>query len=114
MTGEFMRMLETANTAFLAKTQRSLEEFLTSGFRCPEHNTKEGGGKASAHLSGQAADFFFAGNPGGRHNAYLALKCLLEAGFTRLGMGKRKYPGIVIHVDCASGADHPQELLWGY
>jgi uncharacterized protein YcbK (DUF882 family) len=59
---------------------------IVSGYRCPVHNAKVGGAKASQHLVGQAADL---------QVGYCNWQVAKRAGFT--GVGHRS--GQVTHVD---------------
>ena len=81
MNPEFLIKLDKARE--LAKTSF----FITSGYRCFEHNI----------------------NVGGRVGAqrYAILKGLLDAGFTRIGLGKT-----FIHVDCST--EKAQSIIWTY
>ena len=63
---------------------------ITSGYRTKEHNKKVGGSISSSHLKGVAADIYCE-NSGQR---FLIVKCLLNAGFKRIGIGDK-----FIHVD---------------
>ncbi len=64
---------------------------ITSGFRCPKHNKKEGGRKGSYHTQGMAVDYWVTG---------YSVKMLAEladyCGFTGIGTYKGKY---FIHAD---------------
>ncbi|TNE75110.1 peptidase M15 [bacterium] len=63
---------------------------ITSGYRTEKHNKKIGGSPTSSHLKGLAADIDCP-------NSYMRLdivRCLLDAGFVRIGIGKN-----FIHVD---------------
>ena len=70
---------------------------IVSGYRCPVHNRRVGGGRRSQHLLGKAADI-----PRGLVNVTQARR----AGFVGLGVS-----GVsVVHVDRRSGPD----ALWRY
>ena len=76
---------------------------ITSGFRCPAHNAAVGGAPSSAHLSGEAADFFVSGNI----DRFKFLEAAFVYGARRIGIGKD-----FVHVDVK--ADSPQEVCWLY
>ena len=46
---------------------------VTSGYRCPAYNKRVGGSTNSAHLLGQAADFYFASGILGNQNTRIAV-----------------------------------------
>lgn len=85
------------DAAFLSKLERAraiadTPFVINSGFRCPAHNKAVGGKPASAHLEGRAVDIAYKDS----NKAFLIIKGLLEAGFTRIGYNtKHKF----IHVD---------------
>ena len=67
---------------------------ITSGFRCPDHNWRQGGTPRSQHLLGTAADVVIAGH------GVLEMYCLADrvAAFRNGGLGLYPDDGI-LHVD---------------
>ena len=63
---------------------------INSGYRTKEHNKKVGGKKNSSHLKGLAVDIHCINS----RDRYDLLNCLLDVGFTRIGIGNK-----FIHVD---------------
>lgn len=76
---------------------------INSGFRTIEHNKKVGGKSNSSHLLGWAVDL----HCGGSSKRFLMLEALLDAGFTRIGIGEN-----FIHVDCDPEKD--ELVIWTY
>jgi len=76
---------------------------ITSGWRCPAHNAAVGGAPSSAHLTGEAADFFVSGNI----DRFKFLEAIFTYGPKRIGIGSD-----FIHVDVKT--DAPQEVVWLY
>ena len=74
---------------------------ITSGYRCPDHNRTVGGVDGSAHVRGYAADIRVDNNIA----RYTILKCLLDAGFKRIGMYDT-----FIHADV--DGRKPQCVMW--
>jgi uncharacterized protein YcbK (DUF882 family) len=97
MNPEFLIKLDKARE--LAKTSF----FITSGYRCFEHNINVGGRVGSEHPKGNAVDIRYNDSA----QRYAILKGLLDAGFTRIGLGKT-----FIHVDCST--EKTQSIIWTY
>jgi len=76
---------------------------ITSGYRCPKHNKEVGGKPDSAHTKGLAADIKCIRS----RDRFKMIKALIDAGFTRFGIGKN-----FIHADIDSSK--PQEVAWTY
>jgi len=76
---------------------------ITSGFRCPDHNAAVGGTPDSAHLTGEAADFFVSGNK----DRFKFLEAFFIYGGLRVGVGKD-----FLHMDVSH--DLPAEVCWLY
>lgn len=78
---------------------------INSGYRCKEHNAKEGGSKTSSHLSGLAADISaVTGN-----QKFIIVKACIHAGFNRIGIGSN-----FVHVDVDDRSDKTQDTIWLY
>ena len=77
---------------------------ITSGFRCASNNKRVGGSNTSAHLKGQAADFYFGSGILGNQNTRVAvvneIKKMPNVHYTYCNVNGN-YPnmGSAIHVD---------------
>lgn len=78
---------------------------INSGSRCEKHNREVGGVRNSAHLIDLAADIRILDC----HHRHRILRALLQAGFTRIGIGKT-----FIHVDIDTRKEKPQLCIWTY
>lgn len=76
---------------------------ITSGNRCPEHNTAVGGEPDSEHLTGEAADIFVAGSL----DRFVLLEGVFHYGPRRVGIGKD-----FLHIGVSK--KKPQGVAWGY
>ena len=77
---------------------------ITSGVRCPEWNSRQGGKPDSAHLTGMAADLSCSGSD----RRWQMLEVILKQDlFVRVGIGDT-----FIHVDM--DPDKPQRVAWVY
>lgn len=76
---------------------------LNSAYRSVEHEKKQGRAGTSAHTLGRAVDIRCNDSA----NRYKIVKAALEAGFTRIGIGKT-----YIHLD--DSTTHPQGVIWHY
>lgn len=76
---------------------------ITSGYRCAAHNAAVGGKPNSAHLAGEAADFFVSGNI----DRFRFLEAIMFYGPERCGVG-----GDFIHIDVSQTL--PQGVIWLY
>jgi len=81
---DFLTMLD------MARNKAGTFFFINSGYRTKEHNDAIKASKTSSHLKGLAADI----SCGNSYDRLLFVKCLIEVGFTRIGIGKT-----FIHVD---------------
>ena len=96
MDEEFVRRLD------LVRGRLDIPFAITSGFRCPEHNTKVSStGASGPHTTGLAADIGLS-----RKNARDALSELSEA-FSGIGINQ-KGDGRFIHVDMLG------RRIWSY
>ena len=84
MAADFMVMLEQLRQ----KLGRPV--FITSGFRCQEHNKAVGGASGSWHLLGMAADIICIS----ANDRYEIVGAAIEIGFSGLGIDKH-----FVHVD---------------
>ena len=84
-----------------SKFDRALH--INSGYRTKEHNKKVGGKKNSSHLKGLAVDIHCINS----RDRYDLLNCLLDVGFTRIGIGNT-----FIHVDM--DPDKDPDVMWTY
>jgi uncharacterized protein YcbK (DUF882 family) len=93
----------------LIDTLEDIREFsgipiqITSGFRCAKHNAEVGGKPNSAHLLGEAADFWVSGDK----DRFKFLEAVFIYGPIRVGVAKD-----FIHVDVSH--DLPGEVAWLY
>lgn len=76
---------------------------VTSGYRCKAHNKSVGGSVTSSHVKGLAADIHCTTAA----DRYLIINALLNAGFTRMGIGPD-----FIHVD--DDRDKTPGVIWLY
>jgi uncharacterized protein YcbK (DUF882 family) len=106
-SGELMEP-EVIQTLDIARDIYGYPMVITSGFRTIEHNRSliQKGYPASpksSHLLGWAADIAVPNN----EKRYLMVEALIDAGFTRLGIGKD-----MIHVDL--DPNKPPNSIWVY
>lgn len=76
---------------------------ITSGYRCPVRNAEVGGKADSAHLRGEAADFWVSGN----HDRFKFLEAFVWCDVWRYGIGPD-----FLHLDVSLKL--PPEVAWGY
>lgn len=80
---------------------------ITSWCRCKEHNKAVGGAEKSAHVLGCATDIKFSNS----NQLYVIVKTLMKQNFKRIGIN---FQQSFIHIDCATGKDYPQEVIFKY
>lgn len=97
MKEQFLRRLQTAREI------SGVSYDITSGVRTPFWNRKVGGARDSSHITGWAVDIRVTSS----RNRYLILNGLIEAGFTRIGIGEN-----FIHVD--ADPNKIEEVIWHY
>ena len=97
MNMEILEMLETA------RVFAGIPFKINSAWRCEEHNKKVGGTPTSSHLLGKAVDIG-AKTPRER---FWVVYGLINAGFTRIGIGKN-----FVHADTDHNKD--AEVVWLY
>lgn len=76
---------------------------LNSSIRCDEHNIAEGGSETSSHPKGYAIDIATKNS----RQRFIIFCALIEAGFTRIGIGRS-----FIHAD--DDPSKPAEVAWLY
>ena len=82
--GENRMNPRTFDRFVLARDYAQVAFVMNSGWRCKKHNKDVGGKDTSSHPVGFAGDIQSVTS---RHR-FKALKALIEAGFTRIGIGK--------------------------
>jgi uncharacterized protein YcbK (DUF882 family) len=97
MSQEFMDWLE------LVRVKADIPFFITSGFRCQEHNSNVEGAAHSAHLRGAAVDIKVNGG-GQRH---IIVKAALSLGAYGVGVAQG-----FVHLD--RDLVVPRPMLWSY
>lgn len=78
---------------------------ITSGYRCPKHNSEVGGKKNSAHTRGWAVDIGI--KKGDSSKRFKIIAYALQEGVRRIGIGDS-----FIHLDC--DPDLPYGQIWLY
>lgn len=96
MDPQFMARLETMREI------RGRPMFISSGFRCENHNEKVGGVPTSFHLKGRAADIVCLSSV----DRYELVRCAIEAGFRGIGIDKT-----FVHVD---NRETDVKKMWAY
>lgn len=94
MNEDFMQKLQAVRDAYGSPMVP------TSGFRCEKRNEDEGGGKASMHLLGRAADIECVS--GG--DKFKLMMIAIASGMNGIGIGKT-----FLHMD-----DRDTQTLWTY
>lgn len=89
----------------MLRTSYGYPMVVTSGFRCPKHNTTIGGHPRSAHMRGLAGDFQVYGE------RLRALLLLIGSTFHGLGIAqKAELSARFVHLDMAD----PPGRVWSY
>ena len=101
MDAEFMYLLQCLRSAYAKPLP------VTSGYRCPKHNTSVKGGPA--HVLGRAADISISGE-----EAYTLTKLAILHGVT--GIGWKQHGGVrFIHLDNLTNKDGVgRPWVWSY
>ena len=98
MDGAFISKLD------LARSLSDVPFIINSGYRCLAYNrTLPGSKDTSSHTTGLAADIKATGS----RQRFTIVSALLDAGFTRIGIGSD-----FIHVD--NDSDKAAEVIWLY
>jgi len=101
MDSQFLMMLDELRE----KLNKPLR--VSSGFRCPSHNSKVSGtGETGPHTTGMAIDLAV-----NRTFAYEVLKIAMSMGFTGIGV-KQKGGGRFLHLDTITEGLRP--TIWSY
>jgi len=88
------------------RTHFGLPMTVTSGYRCPQLNTKVGSKNTSQHIKGQAADFIIKGID--LHKVFLWMKDNIE--YDQLLFEKDSKGNIWIHVSFVKGHNRKQAI----
>tara|TARA_R110001599_G_scaffold291913_1_gene495539 strand:- start:234 stop:605 length:372 start_codon:yes stop_codon:yes gene_type:complete len=101
MDPQFLMMLDELRS----KLNKPLR--VSSGFRCPSHNSKVSGtGETGPHTTGKAIDLAVD-----RSFAYETLRASMAMGFTGIGV-KQKGGGRFLHLDTITEGLRP--TIWSY
>ena len=101
MDSQFLMMLDELRE----KLNKPLR--VSSGFRCPSHNSKVSGtGETGPHTTGKAVDLAVD-----RSFAYETLRASMAMGFTGIGV-KQKGGGRFLHLDTITEGLRP--TIWSY
>jgi len=103
MDSEFMTKLNLLRNNF------GKPIYLSSAYRCPAHNRKEGG--RPAHENGRAADIAVMGG-----DALEIIGLAVSLGFTGIGI-KQHGSGRFVHIDTLQKdefGDSPRPWVWSY
>jgi len=101
-SGEMMEH-EVVQALDIARDIYGYPIIVTSGFRSVSRNKAIGGSRKSSHLLGYAVDVAVPNS----HRRFLLMEALLDAGFTRFGIGED-----FIHVDMDPQKD--PNVIWTY
>ena len=100
----FVRILSAARERSKNEDGSGIPFIITSGWRCENH-PESIKNPTSSHIKGLAADILVKNS---RERA-VVLGALMEAGFTRFGIGHN-----FIHTDLADEDEKPQAVIWTY
>ena len=103
MDEEFLEYLEKV------REELGVPLFVTSGYRCPEHNIAvSNSGAHGPHTTGKAVDIMISGK-----RAYKLVNVALGLGFTGIGVAQKgNFGGRFIHLDMLEGDLRPR--IWSY
>lgn len=103
MDTEFLEVLEDIREAM------GIPLFVTSGYRCPEHNIMVSNtGRDGPHTTGKAVDIMISGE-----SAFKLVNTALYHGITGIGVKQKgRYGGRFIHLDMVRGVMRPR--IWSY
>ena len=101
--GEHHMDFDAVDMLITARNFADVSFVITSAWRCEKYNKKIGGKKDSAHIYGKAFDVFAPDST----SRFKIVYGLVQAGFTRIGIGKD-----FIHADTDHNKD--AEVLWVY
>jgi uncharacterized protein YcbK (DUF882 family) len=83
---------------------------VTSGYRCPEHNSKVSHtGLTGPHTTGRAVDFGVRGD-----RAYKVMELAMRAGFTGIGLNQKGDARFVHLDDLPNAPGQPRPTCWSY
>lgn len=94
---------ETIDKLDAARDKAGIPFVLNSAYRSVEHEKKQGRAGTSSHTLGRAVDIRCNTST----NRMKIVRACLEAGFTRIGIGKN-----YVHVD--DSPTHSQDVMWHY
>jgi uncharacterized protein YcbK (DUF882 family) len=84
--GKCSGVLDSNLLSLLSFIEKAMEKelYITSGYRCPEHNKSVGGTPNSSHLKGLACDISMSSDK----DRYILITLLLSGGMNRIGISK--------------------------
>lgn len=104
MRPEFLDRLQDVRTAYGKPLT------ISSGFRCPDHNSKASHtGFGGPHTTGRAVDIAIRG-----HDAHALLSLALSHGFTGIGVSQKDASRFLHLDDLEDAASCPRPWIWSY